>query len=215
MGRTDPIVSTGTTWKPPKRRWRWAVATIAAAMVVLIATHAIWLAALARFLVDSEAPAPADLIVVLAGDVAGNRILTGADLVRRGFAPKALISGPDGVFGRYECDFAIAYAVSRGYPESYFIAAPNQARSTAAEAQVLLPLIRQFGAHRIEIVTSNFHTRRARRIYRKQAPDLSFRFVAADDSAHPFLPENWWLDRENRKTFLMEWMKTFAGAFGM
>jgi len=171
--------------------------------------------ALARFLVDSDTPAPADLVVVLAGDLAGNRILTAAGLVRRGLAPGALISGPSGVFGRHESDFAIAYAVSRGYPESYFIAAPNDSRSTVAEAQALLPLIRRLGARRIEIVTNNFHTRRARRVYRRQAPDLDVRVVACDDSAHPFLPENWWLDRENRKTFLIEWMKTFAGALGM
>ena len=215
MDRTDPIVSSTTTSKPRQLRWPRLIFATVAILLLLIATHAVWMTALARFLVDADAPAPADLVVVLAGDVTGNRILSGADLVRRGLAPKALISGPDGIFGRNESDFAIAYALSRGYPQSYFIPAPNRTRSTAEEAQALLPLIRRLGAHRIEIVTSNFHTHRARRIYRRQAPDLDIRVVACDDSAHPFLPDRWWLDRENRKTFLMEWMKTFAAALGM
>ncbi len=66
------------------------------------------------------------MIVVLAGDFSGNRILTAGDLVRRGFAPKALVSGPSGEYGLHETDLAIPFAVRHGYPESYFIAAAQR-----------------------------------------------------------------------------------------
>jgi len=201
--------------KASRRHWRWLVAGAAAFILLLIVTHALWLTALARFLVDADAPAPADLVIVLAGDLEGNRIVTAADLVRQGFARKVLVSGPDGLFGGYECDFAIAYAVRRGYPEAYFIPAPNHARSTVAEAEVLLPLVRRQGAHSIDIVTSNFHTRRARQVYREQAPDLEIHVVPAVDHDNPFRPDSWWRNRENRKTFLIEWTKTFANWLGM
>ena len=69
---------------------------------------------------QNEPPVQADMIVVLAGDFTGNRILTAGDLVRQGFAPQALISGPAGVYGQYESDLAIPLAVQQGYPEDVF-----------------------------------------------------------------------------------------------
>jgi hypothetical protein len=53
---------------------------------------------------------------------AGNRILTAGDLVRQGLAPKALISGPSEIYGQFESDLAIPFAVRRGYPASDFVA---------------------------------------------------------------------------------------------
>jgi hypothetical protein len=37
--------------------------------------------------------------------------------------------------------------------------------------------------------------------------------VAAPDLY--FTPDGWWKNREGRKTFLLEWMKTVATWFGM
>jgi uncharacterized SAM-binding protein YcdF (DUF218 family) len=153
------------------------------------------------------------MIVVLAGDFYGNRILVAGDLVRRGFAPKALVSGTSGEYGLHESDLAIPFAVRHGYPESYFVALPNDARSTKAEADEVLAALGKWHARRIDIVTSNYHTRRAGNIYRAKAPDLEIHMVAAPDQY--FSAEGWWKDREARKTFLLEWMKTVAAWLGM
>ena len=191
---------------------RFLIAAVLLALLLLV-THALWLSALGRYLVDSDAPAPADAVVVLAGDLTGKRLVSGANLVARGLAPKVLVSGPNGLFGAYESDFAIDYAVRRGYPESYFIAVHNKSKSTEQEAAAILPELRRLGAHRVDIVTTNFHTRRARKVYHAMAPDLELHVIAAEDDT--FKPDSWWLDRENRKTFLMEWMKTVGHVFGM
>jgi uncharacterized SAM-binding protein YcdF (DUF218 family) len=186
----------------------------AAIVVILaVATSQLWLAALGRSLVRADPPAPADMIVVLGGDFSGNRILTAGDLVRRGLAPKAMISGTSGEYGLHESDLAIPFAVRHGYPESYFLPFPNDAHDTRAEAAVILAALDKLHAHRIDIVTSDYHTRRAAKIYRAQAPGLDIHMVAAPD-IH-FTPGGWWKDREGRKTFLMEWMKTAASWFGL
>lgn len=153
------------------------------------------------------------MVVVLAGDYFGGRILAGADLVRRGLAPKALVSGPGDVYGQYESDLAIAFAVRHGYPESYFVPFPNDSRSTAAEADAVIGELRKLHARRIDIVTSNFHTRRAGNIYRARAGDIEFHLVAVPDPY--FSAGGWWKNREGRKTFLVEWEKTVAAWLGM
>jgi uncharacterized SAM-binding protein YcdF (DUF218 family) len=195
-----------------KTRLRWF---LFAAILILLAlsTRAYSFAVLGRYLIHDEAPSSADMIVVLAGDYFGNRIVTAGDMVRRGLAPKALVSGPGDVYGLRESDLAIAFAVRHGFPESYFLPFPNDSKSTAEEADAVIPELRKLHAHRIEIVTSNFHTRRAGNIYRSRASDLEFHVVAAPDPY--FSPDGWWKNREGRKTFLVEWEKTVATWLGM
>ena len=195
-----------------KNRLRWFLLAGILLIGVLI-TRTYWLGALGGYLIHDEPPVPADIVVVLAGDFLGNRILTAADLVRRGLAPKALVSGPGGAYGMYESDLAIAFAVRHGFPESYFIGFPNDATSTVAEADVVIPELRKLHARKIEIVTSNFHTRRAGDIYRSRASDLEFHVVSAPD--RNFSPDGWWKNREGRKTCLVEWEKTVATWLGM
>lgn len=150
---------------------------------------------------------------MLAGDYSGNRIVMAGDLVRRGFASKALVSGPSGAYGMHESDLAIPYAVRHGYSESYFVALPNDGRSTREEAADVLAALNKQRAHRIDIVTSDYHTRRAGNIYHALAPNLEIHMVAAPDQN--FSPDGWWKNREGRKTFLLEWMKTASSWFGI
>lgn len=189
------------------------IVCIAIVLVLAVATHSWWLAALARMLVRDEGPARADIAVVLAGDFYGHRVVRAAELVKQGYVPKVLVSGPNMLYGFYECDLEIPFAVKRGYPEDWFIRAPNEARSTREEAAAILPDLRRRGVHRFILVTSDFHTARAARIYRAAAPDLDMRVVAAPDEY--FRAGDWWRNREGRKVFVVEWLKTVANGLGM
>lgn len=190
-----------------------SVVCVAIAVALVWATHAWWLAVLGGVLVRDEGPARADMAVVLAGDYYVSRILRAAELVKQGYVPKVLVSGPNMLYGSYECDVAIPFAVKRGYPESWFIRAPNEARSTREEAAAILPDLRRRGVHRFLLVTSNYHTARAARIYRAAGPDFQMRVVAAPDEY--FHPDDWWRNREGQKTFFIEWSKTVANLLGM
>jgi uncharacterized SAM-binding protein YcdF (DUF218 family) len=190
-----------------------AAALAVALLIAALAFRAQILAALGRFLVNAEAPARADVILVLAGDGYGHRILSGAELAKQGYAAKVLVSGPAGAYGNHECELAIPFAVKAGYPESYFVHAEHQARSTGGEAEVLVPQLRMMGAKRVLLVTSNFHTRRAGRIFRRAAPDLTFIVFASPDE--DFTPDGWWRDRNAQKIFLVEWEKIVADWLGL
>ena len=151
--------------------------------------------------------------MVLAGDYSGKRILRAAELVKEGYVPQVLVSGPHMLYGQYECDLEIPFAVQHGYPERWFIRAPNEALTTREEAAAILPDLRRRGVHRFLLVTSDYHTARAARIYRAAALDLDFRVVAAPDNN--FRPDGWWRNREGQKVFFIEWCKTVANLIGM
>jgi hypothetical protein len=129
--------------KPRSRRlWSGGLLLAGLALIALV-LHAQILGALGSYLVHAGSPQKADAALVLAGDGWGHRILTAAQLARDGFVEKVLVSGPNGAYGLYECDLAIPFAVKHGYPASYFVHMENSARSTVAEAQAILPVIRR------------------------------------------------------------------------
>jgi uncharacterized SAM-binding protein YcdF (DUF218 family) len=202
------------------RRRRPLLFPLAIALVAIAATLALtsswWLPALGWALVRDEGPAKADLAVVLAGDFWGNRIKRGGELVRQGYVPAALVSGPPGVYGQHESDLEIAYAVRQGYPSQYFIAFPDEARSTQDEAAMILPELQRRHAHRVLVVTSDYHSRRAARVFRAEERTLGggieIRMVATPDQE--FHPDSWWRSRQGQKIAFMEWSKTLSSAIG-
>jgi uncharacterized SAM-binding protein YcdF (DUF218 family) len=189
------------------------VTTIGALIVLAVLLRSPLLTSVGSYLVRSVPPEKADLVVVLGGDFSGNRILKAAELVRQGYAPRVLVSGPGGAYGRHESDLAIPFAVSAGYPETYFIPFEHNAHSTFEEAEAIVPKVHDLNAGHVLLVTSDFHTRRAGNIFRALGPDITWSVVAAPDSY--FSAQGWWLNREGRKTAAIEWAKTVAEWIGL
>jgi uncharacterized SAM-binding protein YcdF (DUF218 family) len=168
---------------------------------------------LGAMLTNAGPPQKADIAIVLAGDPKGNRILTAARLCQEGYVPKVLVSGPAGYFGYFESDLAIGFAVKHGYPADKMIGFPDQATSTLTESQAIVPELRRLGVHTYLLVTSDYHTARAGRIFRREGPDLEERTVSAPDPAwdHGY----WWKNREGRKLWILEMAKTVGDYLGL
>jgi uncharacterized SAM-binding protein YcdF (DUF218 family) len=202
--------------RPPSFRLKLLGACLLLAGAAIL-SRSLWLPALGYALVHDDGPAKADIAVVLAGDQLGHRIEKAAELVREGYVPAALVSGPGGFYGLHESDFAIAYAVRQGFPEQWFIALPHSALSTREEAPVILAELRRRNVRSFLLVTSDFHTARARRIFlaaeRAMTGGPTIRMVAAPNQF--FRPDSWWRSREGQKTVFFEWSKTVATALGM
>jgi len=185
--------------------------------VVAFLARDIWLTALGRALIHDDGPGKADIAVVLGGDQWGNRIVKGAELVKQGYVPRVLVSGPPGIYGFNEADLAIQFAVRKGYPAEWFIPEYHTALSTREEAAPILDALKQRNIHSFLLVTSDYHTGRARRLYlaaerrRGGGPDL--RMVAAPDQF--FTANAWWHSRDGQKTFFLEWTKTLTSLFGI
>lgn len=191
--------------------------TLTAICLVLYFGSGVWLPALGRALISDDGPAPADAAVVLAGDFTGYRMCGGAELVRKAFVPVVLVSGPAGMYGINEADAAIRFITSRGFPADRFVPVRHTATSTRDEARVLLAELAKRQVNRVDVVTSNFHTRRARRIFldveRERGGGPEIRMVATPDPI--FDPENWWQTRGGRKTAFLEWTKAITSLVGI
>lgn len=199
-----------------RRRLRnYSLFAFLALALALWLSHAWWLPWFGRALIHDEGPAKAEIAVVLAGDDSGHRVEKAAELVRDGYVPALLVSGP-AYYGIHECDAAIALAVRKGYPAAWFIPLPNETHSTREEASVILQELRRRGIHSFLLVTSDYHSARAARIYRAAIEAMGggfqMRVVAAPDEY--FRADSWWRNREAQKTVFFEWAKTLAAALG-
>ena len=189
---------------------------LAGLLAILFLTRALWLSAMGYALIHDEGPAKADIAVVLAGDSYGHRIVKAGELVRAGYIPLVLVSGPPGFYGHHESDLAIPFAVRQGFPASWFVALPNEGLSTKTEGLAVLQELRRRNVNSFLLVTSDYHTARARRIYLAEERALgggpALRAVACPDEF--FRPDSWWRTREGQKIAFMEWSKTVATVFG-
>ena len=199
----------------PFRKLRLVVLSVVICLTAWF-LRAYWLPAIGWALVHDDGPAPADMALVLAGGLDGRRILFASGLVRQGYVPLVLVSGPQLIYNRYESELAIDFAVEHGCNREWFVPAPHHGLSTLDEARLLLPVLRARGVRSFLLVTSNFHTGRSRRIFRDEIQRMgypvSMRVIAAPDQY--FDPWHWWQNRESRKTTFFELSKTVATAVG-
>ena len=177
-----------------------------ALLAVIYASRHLWLREIGGFLVEAEPPQAADIGVVLAGDGFGHRIMKAVDCVRQGYVKQVLVDGPRGLYDLNEAALAIRFAVSRGAPQEALIPLPMRARSTAAEVQVVDAELQKRNVHKALIVTSNFHTRRARAVFRRfGSRNIRYIIVAAPDE--DFSPDDWWRSRDAQKVVFFEYAK--------
>ncbi len=158
----------------------------------------------ARFLVVDE-PEKSDAIVVLAGETKV-RPARALELLRQGVAPRVFldVETRDVIYDQRLTDIAQKYVSS--LPEASRISVcPIVGFSTYAEADDVSRCLQSTGAHRVLIVTSDHHTRRALMIFRHRLPQYQFSAAAARNPAQ--FGEAWWTNREWAKVTFDECSK--------
>ena len=157
-----------------------------------------------HFWVVDQAPVASDAIVMLGDDnYNGDRAARAAELFKAGWAPVVVASGrylrPYASIAELEEHDLIEHGVPRGAVVRY----AHFAENTRDEAFELRELIVERGWKRILLVTSDYHTRRARYICaRAFPPGTILRVVAARDSEYD--PDRWWHTRQGQKLFFHE-----------
>jgi uncharacterized SAM-binding protein YcdF (DUF218 family) len=158
----------------------------------------------AQYWVVDEPVAPSDALIVLGDDnYAADRAFHAAELYREGVAPIVVASGR-----MLRRDVSIADVMqhdldSFGVPAASIVKLTHRAENTREEAVEVARLIQTRRWKRVLVVTSNYHTRRARFIFEKTLPPgVTLRVSGARDS--DFDPSHWWETRQGQKLFFTE-----------
>jgi uncharacterized SAM-binding protein YcdF (DUF218 family) len=145
-----------------------------------------------------------DAILVLSDDnFYADRATRASQVFRQGLAPVVVASGRRlrpyaGVAELIEHDL-----IERGVPKDKILRVPHDADNTREEAITLAQIAKQKKWHSVIVVTSNFHTRRARYIFSHVFPkDIKVWITGARDG--DFDPERWWEKRASVKDLVRE-----------
>ena len=146
----------------------------------------------------------ADAIIVLSDDnFYADRATHAADLYRHGMAPIVVASGRRlrpyaGIAELMEHDL-----IERGVPKDKIVRISHNAENTREEAQALAQQALERKWRSVIVVTSNYHTRRARYIFLHVFPaQTQVRVSGAQDG--DFDPQHWWQSRKSLKEFTRE-----------
>ena len=179
------------------------LALVALGAVVYLARHPIMRFAAESWIVNEPA-AHADAILVLSDDnFYADRATQAAQLFRQGVAPVVVASGrrlrpSAGISELMEHDL-----IERGVPKEKIERFAQDADNTRDEAIALRRLSMEKGWRSVVVVTSNYHTRRARYIFEKVFPSgVAVSVASARDG--DFDPEHWWERRKSARNFLGE-----------
>src|SRR5271166_5368219 len=165
---------------------------------------AVFLASRAAHFLVVDNPQKSDAMVVLAGETIV-RPARGLELLRQGMAPRLFIDAETGrIFDSHLTDIAQKYINAQ--PDASAIAVcPIAGHSTAAETADVDRCLQPLHAHRVLIVTSDYHTRRALAVFSHRLPLYQWNVAAARNPVQ--FGDAWWTDREWAKATFDEWSK--------
>jgi len=162
------------------------------------------LIATAGMLVADEKLSPADAIIVLGDDnYTGDRARHAAKLYRERWAPRVVASGRYLRAYASVADLIQHDLVANGVDQAHVVLARSYVHNTREEAFEMRRIIREQRWRRVIVVTSSYHTARARYIFRRALDaDTELLVSAAEDSDFP--AAEWWRSRGAIKLFFRE-----------
>jgi uncharacterized SAM-binding protein YcdF (DUF218 family) len=207
-------------------RMRTAVRRTILALVALVAlTAACLLYYGGRFLQHEDPLQNADAIFVLDGTRA-ERPLEALDLYKEGYAPVVVVSpGREeaaervlrarGVRFPSDAELAREALIQLGVPAAVILPTTGYVDNTAQEANLLRAMVIAHAWHRVIIVTSKYHTRRAAFAFRRGLAGthtvVTMRASRYDSSD----PARWWRHRGDVRFVISEWQKLVLYRLGL
>jgi len=182
------------------------------ALIVLLASAPLWFPQLGNYLVVSDPLERSDVIVVLGGGDM-QRYKVGAQLYKQKWAPHMLTLGnivPDYIEALGEqltfAELGTRILIAEGVPADS-VTAINESTSTYEEAVVVKEYALKNKFRRVIVVTSIYHTRRARAVYRKVFKNSGIEVIMQPARGGKYRLERWWTREDDLIFVNNEWIK--------
>jgi uncharacterized SAM-binding protein YcdF (DUF218 family) len=203
---------------PFARRYGWWLAPVLIVLAIAIAwmARAAILRDVAELWVVSDPLDRADAIVVLGGRI-DLRPFAAADLYRRGFAPRVLISNvardvlETMQLWPGQTELTRQLLLKFGVPAEAIVEFGNGVTSTYEEARAVLDWTRSSGARSVIIPTDLFPTRRVRWTFQQEVASAStgVRVIVHAIKPRAYGLDDWWRDERGLIDFQNEVIKFF------
>jgi hypothetical protein len=174
-------------------------------LFIFVAGLAVFLAVKAGSFLVIDAPHPSDVIVVLAGET-NYRPHRALDLLARHYGQHVIIDVPTNatIYEFTQIELGQRYIQDLPHPELVSVC-PIDGLSTKDESKDVEKCLQREHPKSVLIVTSDFHTRRALEVFRREVPE--YRYSTAGARNGQAFGAEWWLHREWAKTFVDEWLR--------
>jgi hypothetical protein len=184
---------------------RRSAAKFAWLILLLLAGIAVWLVTKAGAFLVLDAPQRSDVILVLAGET-DRRPARALELLSQGYGHRIVLDVPTN--GKlYEfTQIQLAQKYIQDLPQGSAVdICPINGLSTKEEMKDVENCLKRERAKSVLIVTSDFHTRRALSVFRREIPGDEYSVAAAYDDQQ--FGARWWTHRQWAKTFVDEWLR--------
>lgn len=204
---------------------RILVRTAAAAVLILAVFGIGFLPFAGRYLVYQDPLEKADAVIVLAG-ARVERWLEGVELYRGGWAPQVVISPGRiedaerelrsmGIRFPSDAELARDAMLQMKVPVTAVETIPESLDNTAQEAAAVHQLASQRRWTRLIVVTSKYHTRRARFAFVREFKGTNVRILMRASRYDTSTPERWWRHRADSRYVMSELEKLIAYKLGL
>ena len=199
--------------------------TFVIGLVIALAFAAYGFVNVGRFFTSEDPLQKADAIAVVAG-TRMDRPLEAADLYQQGLAPRVVLTrglpeqsfatlASKGITLPADAETARAVLQMLGVPHDALIVPDRVHDNTAQEGQTLRQLAMANGWHRLIIVTSRYHLRRARFAVRRELRGTGIEVMMHGSRYDDTNPERWWTSRADWRWVLTEGPKLVAYELGL
>ena len=182
-----------------------AALLLAGGVGLIVLLRSLWLPLIGGALIVSDPLRPADALLPLAGDT--ERIDYGVTLIMAGYAHWLALSNMPTPPGPRYIDQMRQNAIAQGVPSAKIVEMPGTVTTTYEEAIGALQLARTKGWRSLLVVTSPYHTRRARIILRNVFGGSGIEVSVVPVADGWFAPTTWWFYEKGQNAALNEYLK--------